>query len=106
MAGSTTTETSQNAGRLGIGEDAWGRVDVGTKPTGSGGWNVPPGKDLAVIEVTSGISKLAKLSQFAAAETLGTATTAPSRTAEHDNTLNPLTMIFLPFLTSFTHYSV
>src|ERR1700694_4607643 len=29
IAGSTTTETSQNAGRLGIGGDAWGCVGVG-----------------------------------------------------------------------------
>jgi hypothetical protein len=102
ICGATTTETSQNAGRLGIGGNAWGRVGVGTKPTGSGGWNVPPGKDLAFIEVTSGTSKLAKPSQFAAAEAVGKAATAPSRTAEHDSILNPLTMISLPFLTSFT----
>jgi hypothetical protein len=61
---------------------------------------------LAVIEVTSGISKLAKPSQFAAAEAVGIATTAPNRTAEHDRTLNPLIMTSLPFLIRFTRYCV
>jgi hypothetical protein len=83
---------------LGIGGDAWGCAGVGTKPAGSGGWNVPPGKDLAVIEVTSGSSKLARPSHFAAAAAVGTAATAPSRTAEHDSILNPLVMISLPFV--------
>jgi hypothetical protein len=101
IAGSTTIETSQNAGRPGIGGDAWGCCGVGTKPVGSGGWNVPPAKDLAVIELTSGNFKPAKLSQLAAAETAGAATTAPKRTAEHPSTLNPLTMISLPRLIFF-----
>src|ERR1700754_571842 len=102
ICGSTTTQTSQNAGKPGIGGNAWGRVGVGTKPAGSGGWNVPPGKDLAVIEVTSGSRKLAKLSQFAAAETVGTAATALNRTVEHNSILSPLIMVSLPWLTFFT----
>src|SRR6202166_5099942 len=53
ICGSTTIETSQNAGRPRMGGDAWGFCGVATKPAGSGRWNVPPGKDLAVIEVTS-----------------------------------------------------
>jgi hypothetical protein len=56
---------------------------------------------LAVIELTSGISKPAKLSQLAAAETAGAATTAPNRKAEHPSTLNPFTMISLPWLIFF-----
>jgi len=52
---------------------------------------------LAVIEVTSASSELAKLSQLAAAR-LGAATTAPSRTVEHDSILNLLTMVSPPFL--------
>jgi hypothetical protein len=57
-----------------------------------------------VIEVTSGSLKLAKLSQFAAAETVGTAATAPNITVEHDSTLNPRIMITLPFVTSFCDF--
>jgi len=76
-------------------------VGVGTNPAGSGGWNVPPGKDLAVIEVTSGGSKLARASQVAAAETVGTAATAPNITVEHNSILNPLVMVFLPWLIFF-----
>jgi hypothetical protein len=99
IAGSTTIETWQNAGRLGIGGDAWASCGVGTKPVGSGGWNVPPGKDLAVIEVTSGSSRVAKFSHFVAAEAVDAAT-ALSRTADHDSTLIPLTMTTLPFVIS------
>ena len=87
IPGATMIETSQNAGRPVIGGDAWGRVGVGTNPAGSGGWNVPPGNDFAVIEVTSGSAKVPKLAQVAADETVGTATTAPARNAEQPSIL-------------------
>jgi len=88
IAGATTIETSQNAGSPGMGGEAWGRAGVGTNPAGSGGWKVPPGKDFAVIEITWGSDRLPKLSQVAAAETVGAA--APNRIAEHESSLNRL----------------
>jgi hypothetical protein len=97
MAGDTTIETSQNAGRPDIGGNACSLEGVGTKPAGSGGWNVPPPKDFAVIEVTSGNRRPARLSQVDAADAVGAAAIAPSRAAEHENALNRLIMIFLPF---------
>src|SRR5262249_20016806 len=92
-AGATTIETSQNAGRPVIGANACGREGVGTKPAGSGGWNVPPPKDFAVIEVTSGSRKPLRLSQVAAAAPVGTAPMAPNSIAEPDATLNRFIMI-------------
>src|SRR5262249_49739685 len=96
IAGAITIETSQKGGRPFIGGNAWGGVSVGTKPAGSGGWNVPPGNDFAVIEATSGSTRLPKLSQVLAADTAGTAATAVNRTAEDDSTLNGLIIGFPP----------
>jgi len=92
IAGAITIETSQNAGKPGIGGFACGRDGVGTKPAGSGGWNVPPAKDLAVIEATSGNDKRDKLSHVVAAETLGRPATTPNTRAEHDKTFTRLIM--------------
>src|SRR5712672_1968135 len=96
IAGAITIETSQNAGRPGIGRNACGRAGVGTKPAGSGGWNVPPAKDLAAMDVTPGGAELPKPSHVAAAETAGTAATAASTSAEQHNSLDRFTMTFPP----------
>jgi hypothetical protein len=88
-------ETSQNAGRFAIGGNACSLVGVGTKPAGSGGWKVPPAKDFAVIEVTSGNVRVAKFSQVPA-DADDTAATVPNRTAEHDSNFNGRIMISLP----------
>jgi hypothetical protein len=84
IAGPTTIETSQNAGKPDIGGLAWGRDGVGTKPAGSGGWKVPPANDFAVIEVTSGSDKLARLAHVAAEAWLRPVTN-PNASVEHDN---------------------
>jgi hypothetical protein len=91
MAGDTTIETSQNGGSPVIGGNACGVEDVGTKPAGSGGWNVPPGNDFAVIETTSGNPRLLKLSQVGAA-CAGMAVKEPSTIAEHVNAHSRLFM--------------
>jgi hypothetical protein len=97
IAGAITIETSQKGGRPFIGGNACGRVSVGTKPAGSGGWNVPPGNDFAVIEATSGSTRLPKLSQVLAADEFGTAATAANKIAEYDSILNGLTIDLPPF---------
>jgi hypothetical protein len=99
IIGATTIDTSQNAGRPVIGGNACGCPGFGTNPAGSGGWNVPPGNDFAVIEVTSGSTRLARLSQVLAADAVGTAATTASKAAEYDSTLNGL-IIDLPPLRS------
>jgi hypothetical protein len=76
-------ETSQNAGRPVIAGDP------------SGGWNVPPVKDFAEIEVTSANFSAVKLSHVPA-DADDTAATAPNKTAEHGSTFNRLIMIFPP----------
>src|SRR6516225_1741657 len=88
IAGETTMETSQNAGRPFIAGDP------------SGGVNVPPAKDFAVIDVTSFSSRVAKFSQVPA-DAVDTAATAPNRTAAHDSSFDGHIMISLP-LTHFT----
>jgi hypothetical protein len=100
IAGATTIDTSQKAGKPDIGGFACGSEGVGTKPAGSGGWKVPPAKGFAVIEVTFGSDKLAKLAHVAAAETLGRPATPPNTRAEHDKTLMRLIMFFPPCCTS------
>ena len=70
IAGATTIETSQNAGRPGIGGN------------GGGGWNVPPGNDFAVIEMTCGSCKLAKFPHVVCAEAGCTPTDAARRSQQ------------------------
>jgi hypothetical protein len=95
MAGDTATETSQNGGSPVMGGNACGLEDVGTKPAGSGGWNVPPANDFAVIEATTGNRRLLKLSQVDAAYA-GRAVEQHSTIAEHVNTHDRLFIFFLP----------